>query len=156
MIDTTERAARAPAPLFAADPTNDGVPSPNDAPIPLPVEVPGNPSDGHARKALAEPASQEPATVPVAPDHCQHLAACASSTCPACEPRWRGMAGRAMLDYLHDDPAEFLTLFQALSEANKQETYAAIASFGGKTVEEIVTFIARSRARAIACGVLTF
>jgi hypothetical protein len=88
------------------------------------------------------------------PTHCQHMGACNDHSCEACEPRWRGMAGRSMLDYLHDDPAEFLTLFQALSERNKEETYAAIASFSGQTVGAVQTFIARSRARALACGVL--
>jgi hypothetical protein len=98
--------------------------------------------------------SDSSAALTAAPVHCQHLAACATSTCSACEPRWRGMAGLSMAEYLHDDPAEFLTLFQALSERNKEETYAAIASFSGCDAGTVQTFIARSRARALACGVL--
>lgn len=119
-------------PVYFADP-----PSPNDAPIP---DVDGEP----------------PSTPQTGGDvtTCQHLAACATSSCDACEPRWRGQAGRAMADYLHDEPAEFLTLFAALSERNKEETYAAIASFGGMTVAAVRTFLARSRARATALGML--
>lgn len=97
-------------------------------------------------------ATPEPATPD--PTHCQHLSNCAVSSCPACEPRWRGMAGLSMAGFLHDDPATFLTLFQALSERNKEETCAAIASFGGCTPAAVAAFIARSRARALACGVL--
>lgn len=114
-----------------------------------------DPSDG----APHDPQSpgQEPPTTPQTGGeavHCQHLSACASSSCPACEPRWRGMTGRSMVNFLNDDPTTFLILFDSLSSANKSETYAAIALVSQGTPGDVASFLHRSRARAMALGML--
>lgn len=125
---------------------------PSDRPAVAPYHCPdcGDPVEAQEQQCRA---CREDAGV-VDPTHCAHLEACDSSSCAACEPRWRGQTGRSMVGWLNDDLPAFLVFFASLSPANKQETYQAIALVSENTPADVETFLSRSRARATALGML--
>lgn len=143
---TDEIEARTPcAPVAPDEPQSD---RPDVAPYRCPDC--GDPVEAQEQQCRA---CREDAGV-VDPTHCAHLEACATSSCAACEPRWRSQTGRSMVCWLNDDLPAFLVFFASLSEPNKAETYAAIAQVSENTPADVATFLSRSRARANALGML--
>lgn len=105
--------------------------------------------------ALATSASPEPAIASVAPAHCPNLAACDSSSCPTCDPLLTVDAlGESYFSKLHDDPIAFLLQFDGRDRTDQESIIVAIAAWGGEAVDYVGSFIDRSRARAMALGML--
>lgn len=103
---------------------------------------------------LATSATPDTATAFVAPDHCANLDTCrAGASCPACEPTVQEV-GAAAFSKLHDDPAAFLRQFDARDVHDREAVVVAIAAWGGEAADYVGSFIAETRCRALALGLL--
>lgn len=104
-----------------------------------------------------EPAEEPPTTPQTGgrAGHCANLDACGFSSCPTCEPLLTAAEiGESHFAKLHDDPIGFLLQFDGRDQADRESIVVSIAAWGKETAEYVGLFIARSRARAMALGML--